>query len=136
MWSAGTLLLSEESEHPVTIVANILVGIVALIHVYIVVLEMVLWKTPRVRAAFGTTEEFAEQSAPLVANQGLYNGFLAAALLWGLIAPDPSGFQFTLYGLICVIVAGLFGAATASRRILFVQVLPGVVALIAVLIAH
>ncbi|MDT7593777.1 MAG: putative rane protein, partial [Pseudonocardiales bacterium] len=77
MWSAGTLLLSEESEHPVTIVANILVGIVALIHVYIVVLEMVLWKTPRVRAAFGTTEEFAEQSAPLVANQGLYNGFLA-----------------------------------------------------------
>ena len=118
------------------VVANILVGLVALIHVYIVVLEMFLWTTPRARAAFGTTEEFAKESSALAANQGLYNGFLALALVWGLIATDPSGYQLKLYGLVCVIVAGLFGAATASRRILFVQVLPGAVALIAVLIAH
>ena len=117
------------------VVANILVGLVALIHVYIVVLEMVLWKTPRVRALFGTTEEFANESATLIANQGLYNGFLAAALVWGLVAADPAGYQFKLYGLICVIVAGLYGAATAGRRILFVQVLPGALALIAVLLA-
>ncbi|MEC3980047.1 DUF1304 domain-containing protein [Amycolatopsis sp. H20-H5] len=119
-----------------TIVANILVGLVALIHVYIVVLEMFLWTTPRARAAFGTTEEFAKESAPLAANQGLYNGFLAAALVWGLIATDPSGFQLKLYGLVCVIIAGLYGAATANKRILFVQVLPGTLALIAVLLAR
>ena len=135
MGSAGTLWLSEESGHPVAVVASILVGLVALIHVYIVVLEMVLWRTPRVRAVFGTTEEFAEQTATLAANQGLYNGFLAAALIWGLVAADPAGYQFKLYGLICVIAAGLYGAATASRRILFVQVLPGALALIAVLLA-
>jgi putative membrane protein len=76
---------------------------------------MFFWKTP----AFGTTPEFAEKSAPLAANQGLYNGFLAAALIWGLIATDPTAFQFTLY------VDGLYGAATANKRILFVQVLPG-----------
>jgi putative membrane protein len=117
-------------------VANILVGLVALIHLYIVVLEMFLWTSPRARAAFGTTEEFAKESSALAANQGLYNGFLALALVWGLIATDPSGYQLKLYGLICVIVAGLYGAATASKRILLVQVLPGVLALAAVLIAH
>jgi putative membrane protein len=118
------------------VVANILVGVVALIHVYIVVLEMFLWKTPRARASFGMTAEYAEQTAALAANQGLYNGFLAAALVWGLIATDPTGFQFKLYGLACVIVAGLYGAATANKRILFVQVVPGVITLAAVLIAR
>jgi putative membrane protein len=117
-------------------VANILVGLVALIHLYIVVLEMFLWTSPRARAAFGTTEEFAKESSALAANQGLYNGFLALALVWGLIATDPSGYQLKLYGLVCVIVAGLYGAATASKRILLVQVLPGVLALAAVLIAR
>jgi putative membrane protein len=117
----------------VTIVADVLVGLVALIHVYIVVLEMFLWTTPRARAAFGTTEEFAEESKTLAANQGLYNGFLALALVWGLVAGQ---FQLQLYGLVCVIVAGLYGAATASKRILFVQVLPGALALIALLIAR
>jgi putative membrane protein len=87
---------------------------------------MFFWKTP----AFGTTPEFAEKSAPLAANQGLYNGFLAAALIWGLIATDPTAFQFTLYGLACVIVDGLYGAATANKRILFVQVSRGPLALI------
>ncbi|WP_372668784.1 DUF1304 domain-containing protein [Amycolatopsis kentuckyensis] len=116
-----------------TIVADVLIGLVALIHVYIVVLEMFLWTTPRARAAFGTTPEFAEESKTLAANQGLYNGFLALALVWGLVADQ---YQLQLYGLVCVIIAGLYGAATASKRILFVQVLPGALALIALLIAR
>jgi putative membrane protein len=120
----------------VTIVADVLVGLVALIHVYILVLEMFLWTAPRTRAAFGLTAEFAEESKPLAANQGLYNGFLALALVWGLVATDPTGFQLTLFGLVCVIVAGLYGAATATKRILFVQVVPGVLALAAVLLAR
>ena len=116
-----------------TIVADVLIGLVALIHLYIVVLEMFLWTTPRARAAFGTTPEFAEESKTLAANQGLYNGFLALALVWGLVAGQ---FQLQLYGLVCVIIAGLYGAATASKRIPFVQVLPGALALIALLIAR
>ena len=116
-----------------TIVAAVLIGLVALIHVYIVVLEMFLWTTPRARAAFGTTPEFAEESKTLAANQGLYNGFLALALVWGLVASE---FQLQLYGLVCVIIAGLYGAATANKRILFVQVVPGVLALVALLLAR
>ena len=118
------------------VVADVLVALVALIHVYIVVLEMFLWTAPRTRAAFGTTVEFAEESKTLAANQGLYNGFLALALVWGLLASDPTGFQLKLYGLACVIVAGLYGAATASKRILFVQVLPAALALLALLLAR
>jgi putative membrane protein len=118
------------------VVADVLVGLVALIHVYIVVLEMFLWTAPRTRAAFGTTPEFAEQTKTLAANQGLYNGFLALALVWGLIASDPTGFQLKLYGVACVIIAGLYGTATASKRILFVQVLPGALALLALLLAR
>jgi putative membrane protein len=117
----------------VTIVADILVGLVALIHLYIVVLEMFLWTSPRARAGFGTTKEFAEETKTLAANQGLYNGFLALALVWGLVASE---FQLQLYGIVCVIVAGLYGAATASKRILFVQVVPGALALIALLLAR
>lgn len=119
-----------------TVVADVLVGLVALLHVYILVLEMFLWTAPRTRAGFGTTAEFAEQTKVLAANQGLYNGFLAAALVWGLIASDPTGFQLKFYGLACVIVAGLYGAATASKRILFVQVVPGAIALIALVLAR
>jgi putative membrane protein len=117
----------------VTIVADILVGLVALIHLYILVLEMFLWTSPRARAGFGTTKEFAEETKTLAANQGLYNGFLALALVWGLVASE---FQLQLYGIVCVIVAGLYGAATASKRILFVQVVPGALALIALLLAR
>jgi putative membrane protein len=113
--------------------AQILVGVVAAIHLYILVLEMFLWRSDRARAAFGTTEEFAEATAVLAANQGLYNGFLAAGLAYGLIA-DAVAFQ--IFFLCCVIVAGLYGAATASRRILFVQVIPGALALLAVLLAR
>ena len=117
-------------------VATVLVAVVALIHVYIVVLEMVLWTTPRGRAAFGLTAEFAEQTKALAGNQGLYNGFLAAGLVWGLVGPDHLRFGFQVFFLLCVIVAGLYGAATASRKILVVQAVPGALALAAVLIAH
>lgn len=113
--------------------AQIMVGVVAAIHVYILVLEMFLWRTDRVRATFGTTSEFAEASAALAANQGLYNGFLAAGLVYGLIA-DSLAFQ--VFFLCCVVVAGIYGALTANRRILFVQVLPGGLALLPVLLAR
>src|ERR1700712_5562393 len=112
------------------LVAQILVGIVAAIHVYIVVLEMFLWQTDRARAAFGTTVEFARESAPLAANQGLYNGFLAAGLVYGLVA-DSLAFQ--VFFLCCVIIAGCYGAITANRRILYVQALPAALALVFVL---
>ena len=113
----------------------LLVAVVAAIHVYIVVLEMFLWRTPRGLRSFGTTQAFADASAALAANQGLYNGFLVAGLVWGLLAADPIGFQVKVFFLACVIVAGVYGAATVSRRILVVQALPAALALAAVLIA-
>ncbi len=118
-----------------TAVATVLIALVALIHVYIVVLEMALWETPRGRAAFGTTPEFAAETRTLAGNQGLYNGFLVAALVLGLVGPAEHRFAFAVFGLSCVVVAGLYGAATVSRRILFVQAVPGGLALIAVLVA-
>ena len=116
-------------------IAALLVAVVAAIHVYIVMLEMFLWRTPRGMQAFGTDQAFADQSAPLAANQGLYNGFLVAGLVWGLLAADPTGFQVKLFFLGCVIVAGVYGALTVSRRILVVQALPAAVAMAAVLLA-
>ncbi|AGL14005.1 DUF1304 domain-containing protein [Actinoplanes sp. N902-109] len=110
--------------------ARILVGLVALIHVYILVLEMFLWRTERTRVTFGTTAEFARESATLAANQGLYNGFLAAGLVYGLIAGDRA---FQIFFLCCVVIAGIYGAVTVHRRILFVQVIPAAAALAAVL---
>lgn len=117
-------------------IAAALIAVVAAIHIYILVLEMFLWRTPRGLKAFGIDQEFADRSATLAANQGLYNGFLAAGLIWGLIAADPVGFQVTVFFLACVIVAGLYGAATVSRRILGVQALPAAIALAAVLYAN
>jgi len=119
-----------------TTIAALLVAVVAAIHVYIVILEMFLWRTERGRKAFGTDQEFADRSATLAANQGLYNGFLVAGLLWGVIAADPIGFQVKVFFLACVIVAGVYGAATVSRRILLVQALPAAVALLLVLLAR
>ena len=113
-------------------VATVLVALVALIHVYIVVLEMFLWTKPQGRAAFGTDAEFAEATKVLAANQGLYNGFLVAGLVWGLVADKT---DVTVFFLACVIVAGVYGAATVSRRILVVQALPAALALAAVLAA-
>lgn len=115
-----------------TMVANVLVGLVAVLHLYILVLEMFLWTTPKGRKAFGTTQEFAEASKVLAANQGLYNGFLAAGLIWGLVRGDAAT---QLFFLGCVLVAGLYGAATASKRILFVQAVPALISIAAVLAA-
>ena len=115
------------------LVANILLLAVVAIHVYIVILEMFLWRTERGMKAFGTDQAFADRSAALAANQGLYNGFLVAGLVWSLVASDPLGFQLKVFFLACVVVAGLYGAATVSRRILVVQALPAALALAAVL---
>jgi putative membrane protein len=115
--------------------ATALVLVVAAIHVYIVILEMFLWRTERGRRAFGTDQEFADRSAALAANQGLYNGFLVAGLLWGVIAADPVGFQVKAFFLACVTVAGVYGGLTVNRRILVVQAAPAVIALGAVLLA-
>ena len=111
--------------------ANILAGLVALIHIYIVILEMFLWDTPRGRKAFGTTEAFAKESKVLAANQGLYNGFLAAGLIWGIYLGD-AGDPVKIFFLLCVAVAGVYGAATVGARILLIQTVPAVIALAAV----
>ncbi len=114
--------------------ADIVVALVALVHVYILVLEMFFWDTPRGHKAFGLTPEFAAQTKVLAANQGLYNGFLAAGLIWGL-SLGAAGHGVKLFFLACVLVAGLYGAATASRRILFVQALPAALGLLLLLAA-
>jgi len=111
--------------------ANVLTGLVALIHLYIVVLEMFLWDTPRGRKAFGTTEVFAKESKVLAANQGLYNGFLAAGLIWGIYLGD-AGDPVKIFFLLCVAVAGAYGAATVGVRILLIQTVPALIALAAV----
>lgn len=112
-----------------SIAANIVVLLVALIHVYILVLEMFLWDKPKGMKAFNLTPEFAAQTKVLAANQGLYNGFLAAGLFWG-VAMGPAGFAVKVFFLLCVLVAGLYGAATASKRILFVQAVPATLGLV------
>lgn len=111
------------------LVASVLIALVAAIHVYIVVLEMLLWQQPVGRRVFRTTPEQAAATATLAANQGLYNGFLAAGLAWALLAGEELRRPVATFFLLCVAVAGLFGAATVSRRILFVQTLPAVAAL-------
>jgi putative membrane protein len=108
--------------------ATILVAFVALLHVYFLVLEMFLWTKPAGLRAFGLTREQAEQSRVLAMNQGLYNGFLAAGLLWGLSLGD-AGRNVVVFFLLCVIAAGVFGAATASVKILWAQAVPALIAL-------
>ena len=111
-----------------SIIANIVVGLIALLHVYILVLEMFLWDKPVGLRAFGQTREFAVASKVLAANQGLYNGFLAAGLCWGL-SLGAAGTDVKVFFLCCVLIAGLYGAATASRKILFVQAVPAALGL-------
>jgi putative membrane protein len=111
-----------------TTLADIAVALVALLHLYFLVLEMFLWTKPIGLKTFRLTPEFAAASKALAANQGLYNGFLAAGLVWGLALGD-AGNSIKIFFLGCVIVAGVFGALTASRKILWVQALPGAVAL-------
>jgi putative membrane protein len=118
------------------LLANVLVALVALLHVYFLVLEMFLWTKPLGLQTFRQSLAKAEESAVLAANQGLYNGFLVAGLVWGLLHPVPAfAFQIKVFFLICVILAGLYGAWNVSKRILFVQALPAAVALILVYLA-
>jgi putative membrane protein len=115
----------------VNAIANALVTLVAALHVYFLVLEMFLWTRPLGLKTFRNSIEKATDSAVLAANQGLYNGFLAAGLVWGLVQAVPAfAFQIKAFFLLCVIVAGVYGAATVSRRILFVQAAPAAIALV------
>jgi len=117
------------------LLANLLIGWVAVLHGFFLVLEMFLWRKPFGRKVFRLTAEMADQTAALAANQGLYNGFLAAGLVWGL-SLGTAGFGVKAFFLGCVIVAGVFGAATANARILLVQALPGALALAALYAAR
>jgi putative membrane protein len=112
-------------------IANILVALVAALHIYFLSLEMFFWTKPLGLKTFGNTPEKAADSAVLAANQGLYNGFLAAGLVWGLVQPNLAfAFQIKTFFLLCVVVAGLYGAATVSKRILIVQAAPAALALV------
>ena len=112
-------------------IASILVALVAALHVYFLALEMFFWTRPLGLKTFRNTPEKAADSAVLAANQGLYNGFLAAGLVWGLIQAVPNfAFQIKVFFLLCVIVAGVYGALSVSRRILFVQAAPAALALV------
>ncbi|WP_068053572.1 DUF1304 domain-containing protein [Nocardia xishanensis] len=119
-----------------SIAANVLIGLVAVLHGYFLVLEMFLWEKKPGRELSGFDAEMAHATAPLAANQGLYNGFLAAGLIWGLVADDPTGFRVQVFFLACVVVAGVYGGLTANRRIFLAQALPGALALGAVLLAR
>lgn len=113
-------------------VAGILVFALGALHVYILYLEMFKWEAKRTRAVFGTTPEFAKESKVMAANQGLYNGFLAAGLFWGLVAWKT---EVMIFFALCVLVAGLYGAATATKKILIFQALPAGLTLLALLFA-
>lgn len=114
--------------------ASILAALVAMEHIYILVLEMFLWTKPAGLRGFGLTPEFAQETAVLAANQGLYNGFLAAGLIWGLMLKDE-GFGVRIFFLSCVVVAGVFGGLTAKLSILFIQAVPASLALATTLLA-
>jgi putative membrane protein len=112
------------------LLANILIVLVALLHLYFLVLEMVLWDKPQGMKAFNLTPEKAEMTKAMAANQGLYNGFLAAGLVWGLNL-GAEGLHIKVFFLACVVVAGVFGALTVSRKIFYIQALPALLALAA-----
>lgn len=109
------------------LIANILIGLIALLHIGFLILEMFFWDHPFGRKTFKMTPEYSKASASLAANQGLYNGFLAAGLLWGLASGD---FATKAFFLICVLIAGIYGGFTAKRSILYVQALPGLLGLV------
>jgi putative membrane protein len=115
------------------ILSNILVVFVALLHLGFLALEMFFWDHPFGRKRFGMTPEYSKASATLAANQGLYNGFLAAGLVWGLISAD---FPTKIFFLVCIVIAGIYGGFTAKRSILYMQALPGLLALLAVYLAR
>lgn len=115
------------------LVANILVVLVAVLHLGFLTLEMFFWDHPFGRKRFRMTPEYSKASASLAANQGLYNGFLAAGLIWGLIAGDAS---IQIFFLVCVVIAGIYGGFTAKRSILYMQALPGLLAFILVFLTR
>ena len=116
-------------------IAFVLIFVVAVLHGWFMLMEMLLWESPGTRAAFGTSESFATESRAMAANQGLYNGFLVAGLIWALWSgPLTAGRGTALFFLTCVAIAGVFGAMTVSWRVLLVQALPAALALAAVLI--
>jgi putative membrane protein len=120
-----------------SVVANVLVALVALLHVYFLILEMFLWTKPTGLRVFNMTKEKAADSAVLAANQGLYNGFLAAGLFWGLLYTNAdAAFDIKAFFLFCVIIAGVYGGYSVSRRILFVQALPALVAFVLLWLAY
>jgi putative membrane protein len=110
-----------------TVIGNLVIVVVALLHIGFLVLEMFLWNHPVGRKTFKMTREVSESSATLAANQGLYNGFLAAGLIWGLLSDV---FSIKLFFLICIVIAGIFGGFTAKRSILYIQALPALLGLI------
>ncbi len=105
----------------------IVIAVIAILHVGFLALEMFFWNHPVGRKIFGMTKEVSESSATLAANQGLYNGFLAAGLIWGLVSGE---FSAKLFFLVCVLVAGIFGGFTAKRSILYIQALPALIGLV------
>lgn len=111
---------------------QILVGLIALLHVYILVLEMFLWDKPYGLKAFGNTPEKAQLTKVMAQNQGLYNGFLAAGLFWSLYAPESYAVALANFFLACVLVAGIYGGLTASKKIIYIQAVPALLALLAV----
>ncbi|WP_111412019.1 DUF1304 domain-containing protein [Billgrantia lactosivorans] len=117
-----------------TIAANIVVFLVAALHVYILILEMFFWDKPLGRRAFGLSADFAVQTKTLAANQGLYNGFLAAGLFWGL-ALGQAGFSIKVFFLLCVFVAGVYGGLTANKKILLIQAVPAALGLVLLFLA-
>lgn len=112
-------------------IPTVLTLFIATLHGYILYLEMFKWEAPRTRKVFQLDEKFATESKAMAANQGLYNGFLAAGLLWGVLAGKP---EVVVFFLLCVLVAGIFGALTVFRKILFIQTVPAVITLLAMLV--
>lgn len=117
------------------LIANILVLLIGLLHVYILVLEMFLWDKPKGLKAFGNSLEKAQLTKVMAQNQGLYNGFLAAGLFWSLLVSQPFSYYLANFFLGCVAIAGIYGAVTASKKILFIQTIPATIALILVNLA-
>jgi putative membrane protein len=115
-----------------TIITDTVIILIAILHAYFLVLEMFLWDKPAGMRAFGLTREKAAATKVMAANQGLYNGFLAAGLIWGVLQ-GTEGYEFKIFFLLCIIIAGFYGALTASKKILFVQALPAAIGLILVL---
>ena len=117
-------------------ITYVLIALIALLHVYILVLEMFWWNTPKGQKAFKLTPEFTAQTTALAANQGLYNGFLAAGLFWSLLHPNPVfAKQIALFFLCCIAVAGVYGALTAAKKILYIQTVPAALGIAAVLLS-